>query len=79
MCRKCLVSLEKGNYHSLAIIAIKIPRLKKEMIKAIAGEVRQECQAYITGKKSVLRQTSAADLKSFQFRKVVEHQHLVQC
>ena len=67
--------LAKGNYHSFAIIAMKIPRLKKEMIKAVAVEVRQECQALcstLPGKKSVLRRTSAADLKIFQFNKVVD-------
>ena len=67
--------LAKGNYHSFAIIAMKIPRLKKEMIKAVAAEVRQECQALcstLPGKKSVLRRTSAADLKSFHFSKVVD-------
>lgn len=67
--------LAKGNYHSFAIIAMKIPRLKKEMIKAVAAEVRQECQALcstLPGKKSVLRRTSADDLKTFQFSKVVD-------
>ena len=54
---------------------MRVPRLKKEMIKAVAAEVRQECQALcstLPGKKSVLRQTSAADLKTFQFSKVVD-------
>ena len=44
------------------------------MIKAVAAEV-QECQALcstLPGKKSVLRQTSAADLKTSQFSKVVD-------
>ena len=64
--------LAKGNYYSFAI---KIPRLKKELIKAVAAEVRHECQALcstLPGKKSVLRRTSAANLKTFQFSKVVD-------
>ena len=67
--------LAKGNYHSFAIMAMKIPRLKEEFIKAVAAEVRQECQALcstLPGKKSVLRRTSAADLKKFQFSNVVD-------
>ena len=67
--------LAKGNYHSFTILAMKIPCLKKEMIKAVASEVRQECQALcstLPGKKSVLRQTSATDLKTFQLSKVVD-------
>lgn len=66
--------LAKGNYYSFAITAMKIPRLKREMIKVVAVEVRQECQALcstLPGKKSVLRKTSAAYLKTFHFRKVV--------
>ena len=64
--------LAKANYCSFAMTAIKIPRLKKEVIKVVAAEVRRECQALcstLPGKKSVSRRTSAADLKTFQFSK----------
>lgn len=76
--KRATTHLAKGNYCSFAM---KIPRLKKEVIKVVAAEVRRECQALcstLSGKKSVLHRTSAADLKTFQFSKVVsEHQRLV--
>ena len=65
--KKATTHLAKGNYRSFSIIAMRVPRLKKEMIKAVATEVLQECQALcstLPGKKSVLRKTSAADLKT---------------
>jgi hypothetical protein len=43
--KKVTMHLAKGNYHSFSITAMRIPRLKKEMIKAVAAEVRQERQA----------------------------------
>ena len=66
--------LAKANYCSFAMTAMKIPRLKKEVIKVVAAEVRRECHALcstLPGKKSVLRRTSATDLKTFQFSKVI--------
>ena len=47
----------------------------EEKAEAVAAEVQEEYQALcstLPGKKSVLRQTSAADLKTFQFSKVVD-------
>ena len=69
--KRATMHLAKGNYHSFAVIAMKIPCLK-EMIKVVAAEV-QECQARLCAlryqeKKSVLRRTSADNLKTFQFR-----------
>lgn len=43
--KKATTYLAKGNYRSFSIIAMRVSRSKKEMIKAVATEVRQECQA----------------------------------
>ena len=68
-------SLAKGNYVTFARNTMKLPQLKNAIVSAVAAEVRRECQqmcAVTEGQASVLRQTSANEMKELNWRDVTE-------
>lgn len=67
-------SLAKGNYVTFARNALKHPQLKGSIVTAVAAEVRRECQIMCSdtdGQTSVLKRTSANELKRFNWSDVM--------
>ena len=68
------ISLAKGNYVTFARNSLKHPQLKNAIVSAVAAEVRRECQQMCTtgDQTSVLRQTSASEMKKFNWGTVTD-------
>ncbi len=75
MLKRVTMDMANGRYTYFARRAMKIPELQKAIVAAIGTEVRTECQNLCTTtekQQSVLRKTSAVDLKQFNWDTVVD-------
>ena len=73
--KKVTTSLVKGNYATFARNALKHPQLKRAIVSVVAAEVRRECQKMCTateGQTSVLKRTSASEIKRFNWDDVID-------
>lgn len=75
MLKRVTMDIAHGRFTFFARNALKIPELKKAIVVAVGSEVRSECQKLCTttpDQRSVLRQTSAASMKEFNWVTVMD-------
>ena len=67
------IALVRGTFSQIANAIFKVKRLKVEITKCLLRELSRECRELTSKKKpSILRKTTADDIRQFELRKVCE-------